>query len=88
MIIQYLVISIPKPGKSRCGDASFADQVQIGSNQVDIVCLADGVSTCDSDHLASKTAVEIIQESIRNKKSSVQQTLVEAIQQANEALCQ
>ena len=79
----FTSLSIRKPEKTHCGDASFAGIVRINDEDGVLLIVADGVSRSPKDWLASGSTVDFIVEGLNNSNLPVKLTIRKAIIDAN-----
>lgn len=73
------LLSVKFYEKDQCGDAiSIFDQ-----DKFILLILADGVSSCSSDHLASQKTIELVRQNFVYNKNNIERSLVNMIQRSN-----
>lgn len=82
----YVAISVKNPTKSKCGDASFADRIFMGSSEYILLIVADGVSRAPKDWLASRSTVTFISEELASSNMPIAEALKSAIEVTNEKI--
>lgn len=85
--VSYIAFSTRNPSKQRCGDASFAEAIEVSGEKVILMLVADGVSKAPKDWLASRSAVDFIVTALQQSKKQIDEALKEAIETANSKIC-
>jgi serine/threonine protein phosphatase PrpC len=86
MIKNFIASSSCKPGKSKCGDSSFAGNLIINGEECMLLLVADGVSTAPKDWLASQSALDFILAEIQNSTKAIPDVFSDAISTANKQI--
>ena len=68
-------LSVKYPAKKDCGDAIYHET----TDTYVMMLLADGVSSCSNDHLASRKTLEFYVESFNKTTGSLEKRLSEAV---------
>lgn len=77
-----------KTGKPRCGDSCSYRIIKEGNPGEEIVILAisDGISTCKDDNLASKTTCKTVIDEFLNSTGGIKDRMIKSIQNTNKTV--
>jgi protein phosphatase len=84
--MKIMSLSIKKPSKSKCGDASFAGEVYVQGGKYTLLLVADGVSSRPKDWLASQSTIDNIINELNNSSLPLTVTFKNAVEFANTQL--
>jgi serine/threonine protein phosphatase PrpC len=85
-ILELQHLSICRPDKQKCGDASHSGMMSINGEDCAVLIVADGVSSAPKDWLASGTTVNSVIGYLSENQSPIEKLITNAIKNANETL--